>query len=289
MGERVAVLGSSGMAGHVLALYLREAGLDDTMDIGPRKKVFPGTELCDLEDQPAIAGLLDRLKPEVLVNCTGVLVKASEERKREALWFNAYLPRLLSDLCAARRIRFIHLGTDCVFSGKSGPYREDSPRDGDDFYGRSKALGEVAEGGDLTIRTSIIGPELKAGTGLFDWFMRAPSPLSGYRRAFWSGVTTLELAKFIRHVVSKRPELRGLVHYSVPGGIDKYSLLGLIDEAMGAGKDLRPMDEPAIDKRLVSTREDLGMSPPPYSEQLRELVAWIAAHPSLYPHYRMPT
>ncbi len=286
MSERVVVLGSSGMAGHVLALYFRESGLGEVLDVGPRRRVLPGTELCDLEDSKAIARLLDRLSPTVLVNCTGVLVKASEERKREAAWFNAYLPRLLSELCAERGIRFVHLGTDCVFSGKTGPYREDSPRDGEDFYGRSKALGEVIDGNDLTIRTSIIGPELRAGTGLFDWFMRAESPLKGYSRALWSGVSTLELAKFISKVIVDRKNLRGLVHFSVPGGISKFELLGLFNKAMGTGKEILPIMEPAIDKRLICTRDDLGMSPAPYAQQVFELASWIAAHQGIYSHYR---
>jgi dTDP-4-dehydrorhamnose reductase len=244
--------------------------------------------LCDLEDPREVAELLDRLDPGVLVNCTGVLVRASEERKGEAVWFNAYLPRLLSMLCAERGIRLIHLSTDCVFSGRGGPYREDSPRDGDEFYDRSKALGEVVEKGDLTIRTSIIGPELRAsGTGLFDWFMHADGQVKGYRCALWSGVTTLELAKFIRHLVSTQTSLSGLVHYSVEGGISKYGLLGLINETMGLGKEILPVDEPAIDKRLVCTRVDLGVSPAPYDRQIAEIAAWIASHEYLYPDYRM--
>ena len=288
MRDRVAVIGSSGMAGHVLALYLRESGLSDVADVGPRRKVFGGTVLCDLEDPREVAGLLDRLDPGVLVNCTGVLIRASEERKGEAVWFNAYLPRLLSMLCAERGVRLIHLSTDCVFSGRGGPYSENSLRDGDEFYDRSKALGEVVEKGDLTIRTSIIGPELRAsGTGLFDWFMHADGQVKGYRRALWSGVTTLELAKFIRHLVSIQTGLRGLVHYSVEGGISKYGLLGLINETMGSGKEILPVDEPAIDKRLVCTRVDLGMSPAPYDRQIAEIAAWIASHEYLYPDYRM--
>jgi glycosyltransferase involved in cell wall biosynthesis len=40
--------------------------------------------------------------------------------------------------------RIIHVGTDCVFSGRRGSYQEEDPSDADDLYGRSRFLGEVA-------------------------------------------------------------------------------------------------------------------------------------------------
>jgi len=214
-------------------------------------------------------------------------VKESEAKKCEATWFNAYLPRYLSEQCSMRHIRLIHISTDCVFSGKNGPYKEDSPYDGNDFYDRSKALGEVAEGTDLTIRTSIIGPELKIdGTGLFHWFVRQQGPVLGFKKAYWSGVTTLELAKFINHLLLDDPNLRGLVHYSVSEGISKYDLLKLICNIFGIETTISPVDLPKIDKRLICPRTDIGMNPPIYSQQLQELADWMKLHKEFYPHYK---
>jgi len=290
MAPKVLVLGSSGMAGHVVALYLRETTDFEIIDVGPRRAVFPTTGLCDLGNEVAVRKLVAEVNPKVIINCTGVLVKASEERKREAVWFNAYLPHLLSELCESAGIRLVHVSTDCVFSGLSGPYTEKSHRDGDAFYDRSKALGELDNGRDLTIRTSIIGPELKAaGTGLFDWAMKQRGQVSGYRKALWSGVTTLELARFVRFLVTENTGLSGLVHFSVPGGASKYELLLAIDETFGRGLVVRPSDEPVLDKRLISTREDLGLEASDYRRQLVELRAWIYSHPSLYPAYSETT
>jgi len=283
MAARVLVLGSSGMLGHVLASYLRERTRLDVRDAGPRRAVFPGSLACDIMDPASVDALVRSERPDVLVNCVGVLVKASERRKREATWINAYLPRLLSDLCRAVGCRLIHVSTDCVFSGERGPYAEDAPYDGQDFYGRSKALGEVMDGTDLTVRTSIIGPELRAdGTGLFGWLMAQGGEVRGYRNALWSGVTTLELSKFLAYVIESLPALSGLVHYAVPGGISKYELLRSIDGAFGRGLRIIPVDEPRLDKRLVATRTDAGPPPAGYAEQLAELKAWMESHPELY-------
>ena len=283
----VLVLGSSGMAGHALAAYIRESGGFDVSDVGPRSRAFESTILADILTNEGLERRIDEIAPGCVVNCVGMLVKACEERKREAIYINAYLPRLLSEICASRAIRLIHLSTDCVFSGANGPYDEDATRDGDSFYDRTKALGEIVDGGDLTIRTSIIGPELREdGTGLFDWFVRQEGETYGFRSALWSGVTTIELAKFIHHVILRKPDLAGLVHYSVSGGISKFDLLGLIREEFGTKSRVVPVDEPRIDKRLICTRTDLGMAPVPYSLQIAEMRDWIRSHSDLYPRFR---
>jgi dTDP-4-dehydrorhamnose reductase len=288
MPHRVLLLGSSGMAGHVIACYLRETGKLDVVDVGPRRTPFPETRICDLGDSSQVLALIEKEKPTTIVNCIGVLVAASEAKKREAVWFNAYLPHLLSEICLKHGIRLVHLSTDCVFSGACGPYKESDYRDGDAFYDRSKALGELQVLRDLTIRTSIIGPEIRPdGTGLFEWLMRQDGSINGFQKAMWSGVTTLELAKFILHCIKSNNSLAGLVHYSVPGGISKHDLIVSLSKAFG--KDLRivPTEEPVLDKRLICTRKDLGISPPSYSEQISSLQTWMNEHAKLYERGRI--
>jgi dTDP-4-dehydrorhamnose reductase len=274
------------MAGHLMTLYLRKEGGLDVADVGPRRAVFPGTLIRDLEDPATVRKLVRETEAQVVVNCTGVLVRASEERKREAVWFNSYLPHLLAECCAESGARLIHLSTDCVFSGAKGPYTEASFRDGEAFYDRSKSLGELEDGSSLTIRTSIIGPELRSeGSGLLDWAMRQRGTIRGYRKALWSGVTTLELAKFVLFCIEKKAGISGLVHFSVAGGISKYDLLRLVNEVYGKGLTVEPTDEPVLDKRLICTRRDLGTESASYAEQLKALKAWTDGMPELYPHY----
>jgi len=286
MNDRVLILGSSGMAGHLMTVFFRENSDFDVIDVGPRQPVFPKTIVCNIEDALQIRTLLADIMPAVVVNCTGILVEASESRKREAVWFNAYLPHLLSELCLQFGIRLIHLSTDCVFNGLSGPYTEESNRDGIAFYDRSKALGELIEGPEITIRTSIIGPELRAdGKGLFDWFMRQQGTIRGFRRTMWSGVTTLELARFVLFCIKENRGLSGLVHYSISEGISKFELLNLINEIFERAIEIAPIDEPIIDKRLICTRRDLGMNPESYRIQISALRTWMKEHSDLYPRY----
>ncbi len=282
MNRKILVLGSSGMAGHLLCVYLRERGWD-VVDVGPRKRVFDSTKLLDLFERKEARALLELERPAVVVNCLGVLVRESEKDHGAASYINAFLPHFLHTLCQSIGARLIHLSTDCVFSGKDGPYHEDDCRDGDSFYDRSKALGEVIAEDALTIRTSIIGPELaRDGSGLFAWVMRQEGSAKGYRRALWSGVTTLELSSYIEDVIMDRQSLAGLVQYSVPGGISKFELIRMINEIFRLGLDVEPVDEPVIDKRLVPTLNDAGDAPASYESQLAGLAAWMKDRKTLY-------
>lgn len=278
------------MFGHVVTQYLRENTKHHIRDIGPRRQVFDRSLLCDLYNKESVVKLIEEYAPDIVVNCVGVLVRASEERKSDAVWFNAYFPHLLSQVCDATGARFLHISTDCVFSGESGPYIESSRKDGIDFYGRTKALGEPCGAHDLTIRTSIIGPELRnSGTGLFEWFLRQEGVVQGYTKALWSGVTTLELAKFIAFVIDELLELNGLVHYAVPGGISKYDLLCEIRKVFKKNIDIQPVASPVLDKRLKNTRRDFCVAPPAYTTQLEELNSWIEGHESFYATFKETT
>lgn len=198
MEPKVLVLGSSGMAGHVLRLTLEATPGLRVFDAGPRRQVFDTTRVVDTRDPLAVEKLLKETDPRFVINCTGVLIEESATNKLDAIWCNSYLPNLLSALCACDARKLIHLSTDCVFSGREGPYREGDFRDGDTTYDRTKALGEVTIGDDLTIRTSIVGPELKPnGVGLFHWFMSQRGEIKGFAKALWSGVTTMQLAAFV--------------------------------------------------------------------------------------------
>jgi dTDP-4-dehydrorhamnose reductase len=280
--SRVLVLGSGGMAGHLVCRYLQEAGHSVT----PVGHDTGDSEVhVDAEDEDAMCRLLAERLPDVIVNCIGVLVKDSERSPLRAIRLNALLPRILERESRVLGTMTIHVSTDCVFSGARGPYAEDDVPDGDDTYGKSKALGELNNDRDLTIRTSIIGPELKVnGTGLFHWFMRQDGLIDGYRQVFWGGVTTLELARFVDTCI-RRP-LAGLVHLTNGVPISKYELLALMKNIWGKNSVIiRGADVPVSNKGLRCTRTDIGHRVPPFRTMLEELHAFMAAHPDLYRQY----
>ena len=179
------------------------------------------------------------------------------------------------------------ISTDCVFSGDKGGYIESDFRDGKGYYAQSKALGELINSKDLTIRTSIIGPELKeTGIGLFQWFSKQEGQIKGYTNAFWSGVTTIELAKAIQYFLVHN--VSGLYHLTNSSRISKYDLLTIIKNVFPSSKvnDIKQLGDYRLDKSLVNTRTDIGHLVPSYEAMVQEVHQWVENHIELYPHYR---
>ena len=204
----------------------------------------------------------------------------------KAILINSYLPHFLSDLASRLNFKFIHISTDCVFSGKKGGYTEQSFRDGDDNYARTKALGEVAAKDSVTLRTSIIGPELKSnGTGLMDWFFKQSGEISGYSKAYWSGVTTLELAKVTHAVVQQN--IMGLLQICPQEKISKFELLKLFNDIWKRDCTINVNEDYSVDKSLISIRDDFSYSVPDYKEMLGDMESWTAEHSQYYPHYEL--
>lgn len=283
---KVVVLGSVGMAGHVMAAYL--ASNKDTQVFGIARGPGPFvSEQFDILDFSKLEKTLKRLQPDHVINCIGMLVKKSAEDICSAILINSYLPHLLSRLGKEFGFKLVHISTDCVFSGRQGGYREDSFRDGDDNYARTKALGEVINERDLTIRTSIVGPELKQdGTGLLDWFLKQEGEIKGYTKAYWSGVTTLELAKATHEAIKQR--IAGVLQLSPQGKISKFELLKLFAKVWNKEISIIPAEDYAVDKSLISSRDDFRYRVPGFEQMLKELNVWMTAHPNNYTHYKLP-
>ena len=208
--KKILLFGATGMAGHVIYYYLRSTGKYDMFNVVYRTPLTEDSIIVDVIDRDAVTEVIRNVRPEIIINCIGVLIKGSKTHPDNAILINAYFPHLLKKMADEVGAKLIHISTDCVFSGKKGNYTEDDFRDADDIYGRSKALGEIINDKDLTIRTSIIGPELKKnGEGLFHWFMTQHGHVNGFKTAIWGGVTTLELAKAMNIAIEQ--EVVGLV------------------------------------------------------------------------------
>jgi dTDP-4-dehydrorhamnose reductase len=220
--------------------------------------------------------LLARVRPDVVVNCIGIVKQLAEAKDPvTSITINALHPHLLARACAVRGSRLIHISTDCVFDGARGGYREDELTNATDLYGRTKALGEVTAPGCLTLRTSIIGRELDGTSGLVEWFLsRRGSTADGYSRALFSGLTTAELSRVILQVIDDHPALEGLYHVSA-APIDKYALLTLLDRAFGTGVTITSRDTPVIDRSLDSARfrRVTGIVPPAWDAMVDAMAA----------------
>jgi dTDP-4-dehydrorhamnose reductase len=278
--KKIVVLGVLGMAGHIMAEYLDSSDGYKVFGIARSEGRYV-TKQMDILDFAGVENYLNEVKPDVVINCIGMLVQQSKNDISTAILINSYLPHFLSELGQRLNYKLIHISTDCVFSGKDGQYKEDAFKDGDDNYARTKALGEVINDKDLTIRTSIIGPELKNnGTGLLDWFFKQSGEIKGYTQAYWSGVTTLELAKATHEMIKQ--DITGLFQLCPEHKISKYDLLRLFSKTWNQEVTIIPFDNYAVDKSLVCTRKDFKYYKLDYDLMLNELKQWIENHQTLY-------
>jgi dTDP-4-dehydrorhamnose reductase len=282
--KKILVLGSRGMAGHMITLNLLEYGHE--VNAYTRNPFIHCTNILgDVFDEEHFKNVLIGGDYDVVINCIGLLNESANNNKSLATYLNSYLPHLIADTLRHSKTKLIHLSTDCIFSGNTGPYNEMSLPDGLTFYDRSKALGEVVDGRNLTFRNSIIGPDMHLeGIGLFNWFMKQTKPINGFSRVIWSGVTTLTLSKAICQALDD--DLCGLFHLVNNSYISKHQLLCLFNENF-KGNELIVFEnaEISLDKSLISTRSDFSFQVPTYEIMIEEMRDWVINRKHLYPHY----
>jgi dTDP-4-dehydrorhamnose reductase len=273
MNKKILILGSDGMAGHIIADYLTEKG--HAVFTTTRKNTDEKNSHFDvIENYKELENILNKVKPEIVINCIGMLNKFTEENKAGAVLINSFLPHYIDSLSEKYNFKFVHISTDCVFSGEKGDYIETDFADAASFYGKSKALGEVNNEKNLTFRTSIVGPDINPnGAGLFQWFMKQEGEIKGFSKVIWTGVTTLELAKAIEK--SFDLNITGLYHLVNNQKINKYDLLVLFKKYMGKDIVIEKDDTYVSDKSLINTRTDFDLKIPSYEKMVEEMSVWI--------------
>jgi len=279
--KKIILFGAGGMAGHVAFLSLNQLDAYDITPVVFRHALSEAHVVLDVRDRDALSNLIKSLKPDYIINCIGVLVQGSATHPDNAILLNSYFPHFVARLADDAGAKLIHISTDCVFSGKKGNYAEDEFKDADDIYGRSKALGEIYSLPHVTLRTSIIGPEIKKdGEGLFHWFMQQQGDIRGFTAAYWGGVTTLELAQAIIKAIDH--DLTGLCHVTNGEKISKYSLLKLFRQ-IWERNDINVLEYGGkkVDKSL-QTSGKFNFNVPGYYEMLVKQKSWMDAHRNIY-------
>lgn len=282
---RVLVLGASGMIGSTTFRVLSERHDWDvygSVRSETAKQFFPAQLAerllanVDVTNYDALVDVFARIRPEVVINCVGATKhKTDGNDPLMAIPLNALLPHRLARLCEAVNARLVHVSTDCVFSGKQGHYMEEDLPDTDDVYGRSKALGEVDYPNAITLRTSTIGHELQSSYGLLDWFLTQQGSCKGFKRAIFSGLSSMEFARVIRDIVIPQPRLHGLYHVAGPA-IAKYDLLKLVAKVYGKAIEIIPENEFVIDRSLNADRFHVatGYQSPEWPELIESMRAY---------------
>lgn len=275
------ILGANGMAGSTIYQYLKEQGYSVYgLDKNAREDILE----CDVTDFKKLDEIVQSGNYDVIINCIGILNKNAEENKELALILNSLLPHHLATITKNLKTRVFQMSTDCVFSGEQGQYTECSFPDGQSWYDRTKAMGELNDDKNLTFRNSIVGPDINEfGIGLFNWFMKQSGQINGYTKAIWTGVTTLQLAKTMEFAANS--EMVGLFNCVNNESIDKFNLLKLFNKYMNKGLIINPNDAVVCDKSLKRTNFDLDYIIPSYEVMVKEMSEWIHSHKSMYPHY----
>lgn len=278
---RILVLGKNGMLGHVVYNYFKDS---DVEVFGTVSHSSSNDELVynAFDNMESFMEIVDTIRPNVVVNCIGILNSAAENDKVLAVKLNSLLPHYLDKVCRDNNIKFIHVSTDCVYEGTIGKYTEDSLPDARSFYGRSKALGEVINNQSVTLRTSIVGPDnAEKSIGLFKWFITQNNSVGGYTKVIWTGVTTIELAKVIRIAIDKN--LTGLQHVVNNEFISKKDLLELFKKYFNKDIDIVENDSVISQKTLIRTDKSYPFEIPSYEEMIKEMRDWVLEHQDLYP------
>lgn len=282
---KIMILGADGMLGHQLVQSYRgrheaigtyRKSREDYTDISDylADSCHYGIEASNFN---VIGDLIAKIKPDAVINAIGIVKQRAESKELiSSIEINALLPHKLALYCQEAGARLVHLSTDCVFSGSRGMYQETDFADADDVYGRTKLLGEVADSGCITLRTSIIGLELSRKKSLIEWFLAQKGRIQGFRNAIYSGFTTLEMARVIEMLLVRYPAASGLYHLSSEP-ISKYELLAQLNALLGNRLDISENTDFKCERSMRSDRfrTDFDYTPPTWPATLEELATQI--------------
>ena len=266
---KVLILGSTGMLGHMVSSYFTGLNGYDVYNLSRRSIGQKNTILCDVNNLNHFEEIINNLNPLTIVNCIGLLINEANSNIKKAEYINSYFPKYLVEN-SNNKYKVIHISTDCVFSGRDGYYNEYSNKDASDVYGITKSNGEFNLSKHLTIRTSIIGPDInKNGSGLFQWILNQTGEVKGFKNVKWTGVTTLELSKAIDFAINN--SIDGIWNLSNQKVISKFELLKTIIDSFELNK-VKLIEDSVnkSNKSLISVR-DINYKVPSYKLMINEL------------------
>lgn len=251
------------------------------LEIFDSSRLIPGVSA---NDPHSLDRALELSRPDVVFNAIGLIKqRAGASDSGAAFQANSFVPHFLRARCDVLGARLVHVSTDCVFTGTRGNYSESDVPDALDVYGLTKRLGEIGAP-HLTIRTSAIGRSLAGSAGLLEWLLGQQGAVSGWTRAFFSGLGTPTLADTIVAVITEHTDLAGVWHVAAPR-IDKFTLISRLCDAFSLPVTIEPEAQPAIDRSLNDERfrHATGIARPGWDE----MVGRLASDPLPYDQLRM--
>lgn len=242
-------------------------------------------ENVDVRNPKTVEVIVEKIRPDVIINAVGIIKQINDSKNIvKLLNINSIFPHQLEEIAEKYDARLICISTDCVFNGKKGNYTEDDVSDAEDLYGKSKYLGEVIRENCLTLRTSIIGRELRTAHSLVEWFLSSKGKeVKGFVNAIYSGFPTIYLAEILENIIINFRNLSGLYHVSSQS-INKFELLQLIKEAYKIDIEMERFEDFYIDRSLDSSkfRKATGFEPPDW----KKMIQMMADDPTPYDDWK---
>lgn len=277
------IIDPSGMVGHVVALYFKEQGHDVT---GYGEKSLEGIKMVNrsIRDLDHVEKIVNGGNFDAIINCSAIINDNAERHKEEAVFVNAYFPHYLEKITRETKTVIVHRSTDCIFSGKRGHYNGNDFPDATSFYARTKSIGELNNEKDITIRTSLIGPDYdKDRNDLFNWFFYQRGDVNGFANSIWTGLTTIEFAKEIEQLLLQRAH--GLFQLVPDDSISKFDLLRLFEKCFPSGRIIHKVENQKVDKSLIQEKKGLLLEIPSYDNMIEEMAIWVNKHKDFYKNY----
>jgi dTDP-4-dehydrorhamnose reductase len=288
---KVLILGATGMLGDAVTTVFKEfegqvictsrqalVGLDDSIE----NRLFD----ADTDALEIVAG--DLIAGDYILNCIGIIKTEIDESSQSscdrARRINSEFPAKLASFAKSRHLRVIQIATDCVFSGAVGHYSETSEHDPKDVYGKTKSVGEVLSPSMMHLRVSIIGPEKRGFTSLYDWVSRQPrdARITGYTNHHWNGIPAKHFGRLAKAIIENDLFEAGVHHVLPADEVTKARLVQLIAEHSGRA-DIVISEAPAaagIDRTLSTNSPEFSASlwraagyytPPSIAQLVREI------------------
>ena len=277
---KILILGGDGMIGHKMVQVLSNFNHEIITSIREQRKLtkqcFSSQVNVFFNDflKENVFTFLDRVNPDIIINAIGITIRRGvNDHVFNAIYINTYFPHQIANWVGIHNKRLIHFSTDCVYSGSEGSYSEDATPNALDYYGKTKGLGEVFSKNELTLRSSMIGPELFNKTELFEWVInKKEKEISGFSRVMYSGVTTVYMARLVADLIENHKDLSGI--YNIASDpISKFELLHLINDNFDLGlyinKDQNTISNKTLDASKIE--DELGIKPPSWNELIIEL------------------
>lgn len=263
--KNILITGVSGLLGNNLAYYFR--GNNSVLGVYHTNPVsIDGIEVLglDLTDYVSTRKIVSGFKPDVVIHCASRTDVDRMEHDREGAWqANVLTTRVILDALRDASVKFIHISTDSVYSGKKGPYKEESETIPCNFYGKTKLESEklvMDYPNALILRTNIFGWNIQNKLSLGEWFLdrlRHNKSMHGFSDVSFSPIYTFLLAEILEKCIEK--DLAGIYNCGGGNSLSKYDFGCKIADIFGYDPVLiRPMS--LSDSGLTAPRgKDLGM------------------------------